>query len=104
MPDRDASRVAAGMPIAVAAAHHTAAAIQCHCGGSERPAAPHATTVNAEPQVPGPGRRCPVPSSVLTAHAQSRRERCAVLVESSVASAPAASLFILIVGLAWLRE
>src|SRR5437588_8671695 len=88
-PQRRASRVAAAIPISVAATVQAIAAGRIHAGADERRDASshHSSTVTADAHVPGPGRRCPIPSNVLTAQAQSLGARCTAAAAAVLGSA-----------------
>src|SRR6202521_2420019 len=66
-----ATCVAAGIPAKTAARASRPAAQGCQPGPIQRPRSHQRTTVVPEHQVPGPGRRCPIPKKVATSVAQS---------------------------------
>jgi hypothetical protein len=69
--DARATRVAAGMPIRVTSTAAEMATEVRSEGGMRWAAAAQIITVVAEPQVPGPGRRWPIPQKVAIRVAQS---------------------------------
>ena len=69
-PEARATRVAAGMPAAIAAAASRTGAIGCQPTGIPRLTAHHSRTVAADAQLPGPGRSRPVPKNVAMSVAQ----------------------------------
>src|SRR5262245_1268737 len=68
-PWERANEVAAGIPIAVSSNTNPSDARNCWWGVSWRASAHQASTVTAEVQVPGPGRKCPRPAQVAISHA-----------------------------------
>jgi len=64
------TRVAAGIPTAIASRASRIAAQGCQYAPIQRVISHHKTTVAAEAQVPGPGRSRPMPKNVATSSAQ----------------------------------
>jgi len=63
--------VAAGIPIRTVSAASKTAAHSSEVGVIQRVRSHHNNTVSADAQLPGPGRKCPVPKKVATSVAQS---------------------------------
>ena len=64
------TRVAAGIPATMTSTARRMTTATCHWTGMPRLIAHQTTTVNAEAQLPGPGRSLPVPKNVAVSHAQ----------------------------------
>jgi hypothetical protein len=83
-----ATRVAAGIPARTARAASDTAAQGRHCGAIERARTHHNRTINAELQVPGPGRKRPTPKKVATSAAQRGAAGRSLIEQAPVLVAP----------------